>query len=142
MKRHFYLMVLLAIFSLKSCSGQKKDSEILNQFMEKVILNADYDVSQIHKYLEVPKDSLLNFTETYKILKIHTTLIREQLKHKDYQIIGYNKMNSLGLLKSYHIDYIKPNELYFLVSDENIITSFLVKNEKLTSFFMAVVNPF
>jgi hypothetical protein len=122
--------------TLINCYSQPKEINIIDKFIKEVILNDNFNVTEVYKYVNVSKDSLVKGTKIYNILEINILLLREQLKNEQYKIINYKKFKSLDDYKSIEIDYKHPENLFFVTIGDIIVTNFVLnKDYIIISFF-------
>ena len=140
------LMLALLTFS---CSSQSKKKEVINKFVEEVILNESYDLSKINKFININTDSLISDSNTYKQLKFNIDLIRYDIinNNNKFKIVTYKKFKNT--FREYNIVYKNTNEIFCILSNDELITPFIIdENDKIISFYSGLIknnnriNPF
>jgi len=133
-----------------SCSSQNDKKEMINKFIEEVILNESYDISKINKFININTDSLISDSNTYKHLKINVDLIRYEIikNNNEFEIVTYNEFKDKQ--EGFNIVYPNTNEIFCIISNDNkLITPIIIgENDKIISFYTGLIksksriNPF
>lgn len=145
------LILIITLATTFSCFSQNDKKEVINKFIEEVILNESYDLSKISKFININTDSLISDSNTYKQLKFHIDLFRHEISDNKFKIITHKE--SKNIFKEYHkehnIVYKNSNEIFWLVSKGKLITFIIIsENNKIISFypglikFKSKINPF
>ncbi|MFK7832552.1 MAG: hypothetical protein AB8B52_04675 [Winogradskyella sp.] len=132
--RTIYIAIIAFALAL-NCKAQNEDIKTIDKFIKNVILNDDFDFTETHNYLKIPKDSLKGNTESLRLLKNKCNFYSTFLKNREYKILPFSEAKKLGLTKNSDIDYNNTKEIYLLLVDDARITTFLVQNNKILSFF-------
>jgi len=145
------LILIITLMTTFSCSSQNDKKEVINKFIEEVILNESYDISKINKFININTDSLTSSSNTYKQLKFYIDLFRNEISDNKFKIITYKEFKST--FKEYHKEhnmvYKKVDEVFWLVSKGRLITFVIInENNKIISFYSGLIkssnkiNPF
>lgn len=129
------IKILLFILIIFSCNSQNKKPIIIDNFINEVLLNKNYDISQISDYIRIPNDSLKSSSRAYNLIKINILLINSQIDKKNYKVLNNDEMNSLDDIEFKKIDYAETEKVYYIYSQDKVITHLIVENNKIISFF-------
>lgn len=143
MNYNFKLFSPIILIVLLACNSQKNKELILNNFIEKAVLNESYDISKINEFIYVKKDSIKENTETYRLIQFNLRLLHHQLTNiESYKIITHKEFVLQNSFKNYTIDYKNLDNVYYIISENKLIAPLIInKNNKIVSFFSGKGKP-
>ncbi|MBO0322515.1 hypothetical protein J0X14_09410 [Muricauda sp. CAU 1633] len=138
MKKLFFLSILLKL-SLTSCQETKHDKSIINSFIQEMVLNEDacLNYSEFSSYLEINQDIVIDAEKKKNMIGLiqqHIVGLKMTLyENEDFQLVRNSDLEDLELKLNFaHTDYAK---VYHLVSNNEILTTFVMGDSKIISFF-------
>ena len=133
MKNILTAIILLAAKTLYS----QNDEVNIDSFMKNVILNKSFKVEGIDKYVTINKEVLNSKkNELYQILNMNIDDIRKSLDDcgSEYKIVQHYKLEKKQL-SEYRLEYNDYDKVYYVLCNQKIVTSIVIKDDKIVSFF-------
>lgn len=129
------IIILTLITTICSCSQNKKnDVKLLDSFLRNIVLNKNYSDSGLLKYFSVEESN----TEIINLLKFQVEFLKNALKdnQNDYKIISHAELSKYKL--SSNLEYKNYNEVFYLLSNKEIIAPLIIEGDKLISISFGI----
>jgi hypothetical protein len=132
------IIFVLLITTIWGCKSQKTDTELIDDFVKEIILNKNSTPTEFEKYFnyssikEVKKKSVLIL-----FIKENIKFLRKELGDKKYLIVSNNEFVKKNINFIYNLQ--DSQKVYHLVLNDNAVTTFILKDKKIISFFYNIV---
>lgn len=120
--------------------SQNFDQTLVDLFCTDIILNDDVTFLDTIEYIEFSPEFIDDKSKHRVVMSILKDLRIQLLKNNDYKTLDHKtflKNKNFETLKFSH-EY-KDSNTYHLLSNDSLITSFIVKNKKIISFSYNII---
>ena len=134
------LVILFCLINL-SCVNQSSHthSKNIKDFVNNIILSNTSNTNDIFEYIEASEE--LRSKEGFEeLLENYVTFLRESLvsQKREYQVTRHlGNEDQEGIVK-YNLQYNDLENVYYIISEEKIVTHIIMDNDKIISFFCSI----
>jgi hypothetical protein len=132
------VLVGIVILTLISCQKEMNDYQLIESFIHEIILTDDFKFSKTKRYIDFDNDYMKDEEETKELILEFIEQIKQELKANNsvYQIVTHQKAKEMEIELKFRCDIDAP--VYHLLSNEKLITSIVIENGKIASFFYMI----
>lgn len=133
-----YIKILVIV--IISIIGQNNNEILINDFVEKFLLNENYDVNKIENWVNIKPETLTRIkNEKNEYFQYVMDNIQNEVSEGDgYTIVNHTLMAKDSRSKNLNLNYDKMENVYYLLSGEKIVTTIIIRNNKIISFYYAI----
>jgi translation elongation factor EF-Ts len=135
------LCTIALTFIFLNCNNNYiDDKKMINDFVTEIILNKNYTSYELLKFIKSDNLDVENKKEImFSIIDENIKFIRKknQKKNSEYRIISHKEIKKEKIILNFQFDdYTK---VYHLVSKREVLTSFIIDNNKIISFSYNII---
>ena len=134
--KYLTVVTLLFVANLSSCQSVN-NLKTVEDFFEILVKSDSTDIQGLLELMTI-KDSLLevNNGEIIEMIKFTSYALNQWLKQCDmkYSVHHHNQIDKL-LFNEYKLKYDNFDNVYYVVCNNSILTSVIIEDEKIISFF-------
>jgi len=136
--KNFKLILVVVLMVFLNCNSQNHKKEVINMFINKMVLDKSYDISNSYEFLTVNKDSIKKGMDKYIQIQFGIFLLREKILEKNgkFEIVTYKDFKNRKKFKNYNIIYENSDAIYCIISQEEFILPIIINdNNRIASFY-------
>jgi len=140
MKKNIKYLAIVIVLTFSCKPNQNSDKEFINSFVQNIILEDNYDFNSLHEYIsfdENVKNDKKKKETLYELVSVYGSEIKDRLTkcNKNFELLSYDETSDRSLKTK--LEYNNYEKVYNLICDEKILTSIILDNNKIISFFPA-----
>ncbi|WP_147376136.1 hypothetical protein [Ichthyenterobacterium magnum] len=135
MKKIFIIFFCIAIFS---CQSQDKNKETIIKFINNIVLNSNYDSSDLEYYLDIDKETLEDKNKKdffISLMDDNIIDIKQKIDKNELNYIILSNKEAIEKGITSNLIYNDYSKVYYVIVENKIITPIIIKNDKIVSFF-------
>lgn len=127
------LLLILVLIS-SNCNGQSSEKKLIKKFVSEIILNDDFSFTESKKFINYGELTEEQEKNIEPLIKENVRLIKKELNGtSDYEVFSDKELSNNSIDANFI--YEKNNDRVFhLVKNNHVITSFILRENKLISF--------
>ena len=129
---------VIIILSVLGCETQSTDVELINNFIEEIILNKNAATKELETFIDFGKEVSKKKKDVYNIfIDENIKYLRKELNNSKHSITSNKNIKSLDINFIYNTNEL--DKVYHLVSNDKTLTTFIIRKDKIISFFYNIV---
>lgn len=132
------LLILIGLMAFYGCNSQiNQDKKRISNFIDTVILKDILNKEELFSFLNVARDSMS--VTNYKLIEFNVEFLKNEIQGNEYQILTYKEFKENRGFQDYIIHYKDLNKVYCIVRKDRLLTVIIVDNDRVISFFTALI---
>ncbi len=129
------LLAILSFMLITSCHSQKTDRELVTEFVNKVLMEDNFDIKKIKRFINVKEHD----EKFYQLLELNIKEIHTKLRDKSMNF-SIEKHNDDLIIKEYNLIHDNYDKVYYIICDNTVVTPIVLDegDQKIIAFFTAL----
>ena len=133
-KKVSVILILLVL----GCNKQNTDIKLINNFIGEVVLSKNGTYKESSRFIGFDKKISKEKKEVFNLfIDENIKFLRKELINNKYVVVSNDNLKDLDINFIYKIQNLE--KVYHLVSNDKVVTTFIIKNGKIISFFYNIV---
>ena len=137
LKKMKKVTVILILFIL-GCNTQNQDIKLINNFIDDVVLRKNTTNKEPTRFIGFSKKISKEKKEIFNLfIDENIKFLRKELNENKYVVVSNEDIKSFNINFIYKIQDLE--KVYHLVTNDKVITTFIIRKGKIISFFHNIV---